>query len=370
MTIRNGDETLQIMNSETVQINSSDIDLPLNCTFDPDDWSKLACHWYPVAISREVKDGPVAGKLLDQSLVIYRVGDEVVVANDLCPHRGVPLSMGTHDGTGVACAYHGLRFGAAGRCNRIPAQPNDAIPQKLHLRTYPAEERYGLVWTCLRPDASVASAASVAADIPWMPHWEDTAFQQITCPSLDIYGFAGRQMEGFLDVAHFGFVHANTFGDPNNTVVPPYLPTATEKGFEVEYRSSVGNYPIGANERGKEGFEWLRHFRVHLPFTATLVVHFPEGGRLSIMNAASPVSAKVTRLFAPIARNYDQDLPVQDVYDFNRRIFEEDKRIVESQKPECLPLDPKMEAHIAADRSSIAYRRGLRDMGLSRFFVA
>lgn len=118
------------------------------------------------------------------------------------------------------------------------------------------------------------------------------------------------------------------------------------------------------------GFEWLRHFRVHLPFTATLVVHFPGEGRLSIMNAASPVSAKVTRLFAPIARNFDTDLPVQDVYDFNDRIFREDKRIVEAQKPECLPLDPRIEAHIMADRSSIAYRRGLRDMGLSRFFVA
>ena len=33
-------------------------------------------------------------------------------------------------------------------------------------------------------------------------------------------------------------------------------------------------------------------------------------------------------------------------------------------------LDPRMEAHIMADRSSIAYRRGLRDLGLSRFFVA
>jgi vanillate O-demethylase monooxygenase subunit len=51
-------------------------------------------------------------------------------------------------------------------------------------------------------------------------------------------------------------------------------------------------------------------------------------------------------------------------------VFEEDKAIVESQKPECLPLDPSLEAHIMADRSSIAYRRGLRDMGFSRFFTA
>jgi len=41
------------------------VDLPLNCTFDADDWMKLARHWYPIAQSREIVDGPVAVKLLD-----------------------------------------------------------------------------------------------------------------------------------------------------------------------------------------------------------------------------------------------------------------------------------------------------------------
>ncbi len=342
-------------------------ELPRACTFDPDDWMKLARHWYPVALSRDVGDGPVGAELLDAPLVVYRVDGQTIVADNLCPHRGVPLSLGRHDGAGIVCAYHGLHFGRDGRCDHVPAQPTLAIPAKLHLKTYPAVERYGLIWTCLRPEPA---GGADNPDIPTMPHWDDAGFQQIVCPSIDIFGFAGRQMEGFLDVAHFGFVHTATFGDPENTIVPPYVPKVTDKGFEVEYRSSVGNYPIGARDRDRPGFEWLRHFRVHLPFTATLTVHFPDDGRLVIMNAAAPVSARVTRLFAPIARNFDTDLPVQDVYDFNRRVFEEDKAIVESQKPENLPLDPSLEAHIIADRSSIAYRRGLRSLGLSRFFTS
>ena len=48
--------------------------LPLNCTFDADDWMKLARHWYPIALSREVADGPVAARLLDELLVVYRLG--------------------------------------------------------------------------------------------------------------------------------------------------------------------------------------------------------------------------------------------------------------------------------------------------------
>jgi vanillate O-demethylase monooxygenase subunit len=342
------------------------IELPPGCTFDPTDWAILAAHWYPVALVREVGKKPVGTKLLDEPLVIYRADGETVVARDICPHRGVPLSLGTQQEQGVVCAYHGLRFGAGGRCNHIPAHPDRDIPARMALATYPHVERYGLIWTCLRPDPAGEDGAPV---IPDMPHWNEAGFQQITCPWMDIFGFAGRQMEGFLDVAHFAFVHSDTFGDANNTEVPAYRPSPVTHGFEVEYRSTVGNYPIGVSDRGKPGFEWLRHFRVHLPFCATLEIHFPDAARLVIMNAASPVSAKVTRLFAPIARNFDTDLPVQDVYDFNERVFKEDKAIVEAQMPECLPLDPLLEAHIPADMSSMAYRRGLRDMGLSRFFL-
>jgi phenylpropionate dioxygenase-like ring-hydroxylating dioxygenase large terminal subunit len=339
-------------------------DLPRGCTFAPQDWAILARHWHPIALEREIENGPVAAKLLDERLVVYRVGTEVVVAQELCPHRGVPLSMGRYDGGGVVCAYHGLRYGADGRCNRIPSQPDANIPNKLHLKTYPVAIRYGLVWTCLRPSAPDENA------ICPMPHWDDADFQQIVCPWMDIFGFAGRQMEGFLDVSHFAFVHAATFGDANNAAVPSYTPEPHDTGFEAKYFSSVGNYPIGVDGRGKEGFTWLRHFNLHAPFTATLTIHFPGADRLVIMNAASPVSAKVTRLFAPMARNFDKDLPLQDVYDFNDSIFREDKAMVEAQMPECLPLDPRLEAHITADRSSIAYRKVLRDMGLGQIFLA
>jgi vanillate O-demethylase monooxygenase subunit len=337
--------------------------LPLQCSFDPEDWRILARHWYPIALAAAVGEAPYKAVLLDEPLVAYRVHGNLVVARDVCPHRGVPLSLGRHDGEGIICRYHGLRYGLEGRCNRIPASPNQPIPPMLRLTTYPAVERYGMIWTCLAPETDGTSA------LPQMPHWEDPDYQQIVCPTVDIGGFAGRQLEGFLDVAHFGFVHAETFGDPDNVEVPSYVPRQTPHGFLVDYRSTVGNYPVSADQQAPPGFEWLRHFEVHLPFTATLTIHFPGDGRLVIMNAASPVSARQTRLFAPIARNFDKQIPVEEVHAFNLRVFEEDRLIVESQKPERLPLDLALEAHICADRSSIAYRRGLKRMGLGRFFT-
>jgi phenylpropionate dioxygenase-like ring-hydroxylating dioxygenase large terminal subunit len=341
------------------------IEVPRDCTFDVADFTILSRYWYPVALSREVTTAPLGAALLDEPLVVYRAGSEVVVANDICPHRGVPLSAGTGDGQGVACAYHGIRYGAGGACVSVPAHPTAKIPARLTLRTYPAVERYGLIWTCLRP------APEDAGDppIPPMPGWDQPGYQQVTCPVFDVAAFAGRQVEGFLDVAHFGFVHVGTFGDPDNAEVPEYNPITTEAGFSVDYWSTVGNYPHGGKV-GEPGFRWLRHFDAHLPFTATLVVHFPGDGRLCIMNAASPVSARRTRMFAPIAKNFDTDQDEQGIFDFNLRIFEEDRAIVEIQKPENLPLDPRIEVNIAADRSSVAYRRGLRSLGLTHFFTA
>lgn len=337
--------------------------VPPHCTFHAEDRHILAQHWYPIGRSEDITEQPYKAKLLDEALVAFRVKGELVVARDVCPYRGVPLSLGCNDGEGVVCTYHGLRFEAGGKCNRVPAHPDQAIPAKLNMITYPTEERYELVWTCLKPDADKAPAT------PVLPHGDDDDFQQVTCPSFDVACFAGRQVEGFIDVAHFAWVHTETFADPNKPEVADYKTTDTREGFHADYYSMVGNYPIGVDGRADEDFVWLRHFEVTLPFTATLTIHFPDNRRLVIMNAASPVSARETRMFAPITRNYDKELPVQDVYDFNLKVFEEDRMVVETQKPERLPLDLTMEAHIPADRSSIAYRRGLKRMNLGEFFL-
>lgn len=341
--------------------------VPPDCSFDPADWLRLAQHWHAVALSSEVGEAPFKATLLDEPLVLYRSGGELVVARDVCPHRGVPLSLGTADGQGVVCPYHGLRFGAGGRCNRIPASPAQAIPARMRLHTYAAAERYGLVWVCLARPAGVGEAE---IDIPPMPHWDDPGFQQIVCPGFDIAGSAARQLEGFIDVAHFAWIHTGTFADPANQEVPQYTVHERHGGFDADYYSTVSNYAAGSGRPVPPGYLWLRRFEVHVPFVATLTIHFPhDGERLVIMNCASPVSRRRTRLLVPIARNFDLHVPVEDVHAFNHRVFAEDAAMVQAQRPEYLPLDPLLEIHIPADRSSIAYRRALREQGYGDVFL-
>ena len=46
-------------------------------------------------------------------------------------------------------------------------------------------------------------------------------------------------------------------------------------------------------------------------------------------------------------------------------IFAQDKPVVQSQRPKCLPLDPHAELSMRPDKTVVAYRRGLRDLGMT-----
>ncbi len=338
-------------------------ELPRNCTFSTSDWKALAPFWYPVAFSQEVTTKePFAARLLDQRLVLYRLSNgDLVVARDICLHRGVPLSLGWVENDELICKYHGVRYNKQGQCICIPAEPNAAVPSRLKLTTYPVIERYGLVWVRLVDNGPV--------HFPEMKEWDDPDYIQVIPNSVEMNAAAGRQIEGFLDVSHFAFIHSASFGERSNPEVPDYPVERLPHGFRADYISTVSNYPHSMKHLNPPGFLWRRLFEVWLPFTAKLSVFFPNG-QLHILNAACPVSARKTRLFVPICRNFDKDAPLQDTLDFNHQVFAEDQAIVEEQYPEDLPINLQDEVHIAGDKSSITYRKGLAALGLGRSFTA
>jgi phenylpropionate dioxygenase-like ring-hydroxylating dioxygenase large terminal subunit len=334
---------------------------PRDLTFQPSDWAVLSRSWFPVARADALREKPIHATLLDMDLVVYRAAGKAIVARNLCFHRGTQLSLGWVEGDVIVCPYHGLRYGPDGRCQAIPAHPDAAISPKLRIIVFPTIERFGLIWTTLNGEGD---------GVPPFEAWDDPDYQPILAPTIDINSSSGRQVEGFLDVAHFAWAHVASFGDRSDPVVPSYKVERTPVGLRADYLSTMSNYPKHLRHLAPEGFQWRRVFEVFPPFSARLTVHFPNEGRLCILNAASPISARKTRLFCPLARNFGKDGPLEDVYAFNKQIFNEDRVIVESQKPEDLPLDLQMEAHIPADRSSIAYRMVLKEMGLGAMYVS
>ncbi len=98
--------------------------------------------WIPVVLSRRVGRKPVALRIEERDLVLFRTaGGQVGVLPDVCPHRGMSLSKGRVAGERLICPYHGWNFGPSGE-GQSPANP------KLCVQTEALEvaERYGAVW--------------------------------------------------------------------------------------------------------------------------------------------------------------------------------------------------------------------------------
>jgi len=66
-----------------------------------------------------------------------------------------------------------------------------------------------------------------------------------------------------------------------------------------------------------------------------------------------------------IAIDYAHDIPEETFRRFQDEVTAQDKVVVESQRPELLPLDLQSELHLRSDRMAIAYRKWLREIGFS-----
>ncbi len=339
--------------------------LPRNCTFDESDWRVLSNHWYPLAFSEEIQDKPLNRVLLDEDLIAYRTtGGEVVVAKNLCIHRGTPLSLGWQEGDELVCAYHGFRYGKNGKCTLVPAQPDLPVPKKLCLSTFLSVERYGIVWTCL--------SGQPAADIPDWPEAEDEKFRRLHIDPVEWNSSAGRQIENFLDVGHFSWIHVGTFGNRERPEVPLYEVEKNEHGFHAEYPYQASNptHSVLKADSTDGTIERWMVYDLTFPFSCRLNVRYGEGQSHCIFDSAVPVSRKKVRIFFFIARNFDHHIPAEDLLNWERGILAEDKPIVENQRPEELPLDLSEEFHIRCDRMATAYRTGLKKLGLGKEFSA
>src|SRR6185437_13083032 len=69
--------------------------------------------WYVACTSAELGEQPLARMVLGVPLVLFR-GPAASALLDRCPHRNVPLSLGSVDHGELKCRYHGWRFNAGG----------------------------------------------------------------------------------------------------------------------------------------------------------------------------------------------------------------------------------------------------------------
>src|SRR5579862_6401829 len=77
--------------------------------------------WYVAAWADEIEAGPLARRICNEPVVLYRdANNKAAALIDMCCHRGAPLHLGRVVQQGIECGYHGLVFDGNGTCVRIP----------------------------------------------------------------------------------------------------------------------------------------------------------------------------------------------------------------------------------------------------------
>jgi phenylpropionate dioxygenase-like ring-hydroxylating dioxygenase large terminal subunit len=308
----------------------------------------LVNDWHPVArVSDLAFGGPVAARLLGEDIVLWRSGRDHLAWRDLCVHRGTRLSLGkVVEGAALECPYHGWTYGRDGRCILMPAHPEQTPPAKACVDVYRATVRHGVVWVTLGDGSS---------PVPTFDLMEDGGHKVLMSGPYRVRASGPRVVENFLDVGHFPFVHEGILGDRARPEIADYEAKITPEGVLATGVKVFQPDPYGTGQ----GSTVTYTYRVHRPLSASFVKH----GDLSfgMLLSVTPHDAVDSSAWMWMAMNYE---PEGSMIEFQDRIFAQDRPILESQRPELLPLDLQAELHLRSDRTAIAYRRWLRELGV------
>jgi phenylpropionate dioxygenase-like ring-hydroxylating dioxygenase large terminal subunit len=305
--------------------------------------------WFPVARSVDLVR-PQSATLLWQRLVVYRTeSGRAVVQDARCPHRGADLALGTVHGEAIGCPYHGWQYAAEnGRCVHIPSLADQSkIHPKAGIRTFPALERYGHVWTVLEDPVS---------ELYDLAEWQGVDFQWLAGEILDSETGVAVAIENFADVAHFAFIHTGMMGATHPVIEPLNV---RRDGLDVWM-----DRPLGAclGEWAKDG-ECMMHYHIVAPGFIAITYNYEKLGRRIVAGFPSPVAYDHVRIFWGVAeeRGYRgaalaESLRIEDL------LYREDLPIAARIQPREIDWDGHtLEYSVPADLYTLNYRRAFKD---------
>jgi vanillate O-demethylase monooxygenase subunit len=338
-------------------------------------YRSMRSFWHPVMYASELGDEPRQAMLLGEQLVVVRLAGGISCFPDLCVHRGTALSLGWVKDDQLQCAFHGWTYDAEGLCTAIPARFGINIPRRARLHRYAAREQGGLIWVCL---------GEPLMPIPAFPEFHDPSFRVLTGPVYAWRTSSHRRIENFVDFAHFPWVHEGILGSREHPEVEDHdvwrdgdtlrfgrhgrelLPEqgSTESFASLRFGRDVFAGGVG-DLGGPDGdrIEVEYQYVLTMPLTIHFERRFLDGRRYVLMVSASPVGPALTNSYWFQARNYALDVDDDEYLAFEGVVLEQDRPVVESQRPEMLPFDLSAELHIrGADRVSVEYRKWLIEL--------
>ena len=311
-------------------------------------------YWWPLEWAAKLREKPLRIKALGQDLVAYRLENGTAqVMSDLCMHRGGALSDGWVENSCLVCPYHGWTYTADGVCVKIPAnQPGMPISKKARVDSYPTIEKYGFIWAFLGdlPEAE-------RPPLPELPNISNPNLKRIEGEYLWKANYE-RVMENGLDIAHAPFVHGGAFGNRKEPDVPE---------FEVEHWTGGAGGTVTLKPPPAKGL-WKYLYKKDRPGVKTrtgffmpcitmLEVHLPFG-LMALIDINLPIDEQTTLTkWVSLRGFFKGNWADSDTRRRVLKIFEQDRPIVEAQRPELVPVDISAELHVPSDAIQIAYRK-------------
>lgn len=298
-------------------------------------------HWYVAAWDYEVDRSALARKICGQPVVLYRRFDRSVVAmHDACPHRLLPLSMGTKEGDNIRCRYHGLLISSEGQVLEMPLK-SEKTHKSICAKTYPAVERHRFVWIWTG-EREKADPALIPDFWPCSdPAWTfDGGYYRIRCDYRLV-------IDNLMDLTHETYVHKNSIGQKEIMEVPVETSVSDGGVTVTRWIGGIDAPPFWRDALRKEGLvdRWqICHFKlpssviidvgVALSGTGATVDSHDQGVRGFVIDALTPETDNTTHYFWGMARNFD----IEDA-GFTARfkkqqggVFLEDVEILEAQQ--------------------------------------
>ena len=309
--------------------------------------------WYVVAWDTELKTDQILSRtILNKPLVLFQTGEQTVVMDDRCCHRHAPLSKGRLEDDGIRCMYHGLKFGADGRCIEIPGQ--DRIPDSMRVATYPTVVQDGFVW-CWFGDPERADVDQI---LRYPVHLDDAWRYRKSYSHVN----ANYKLlvDNTLDFTHIAWCHQGTFGTMGASSVAPEI-ERHEAALQLTYRYlGTPLTPFHQKLTGWQGTVDRTHIinwtapcflQVQAKFVPTDAANYHKGhtGPMGIRSshAFTPETEHSTHYFWTHANQ--KELGSEDdldlTYDVVRRGFEdEDIPIIEAQQA-AITREPEVRMH-------------------------
>jgi vanillate O-demethylase monooxygenase subunit len=326
--------------------------------------------WYVAAWADEVTTKPIARRICDLPVVLFRTLDGTPCALiDSCSHRGAPLSLGTVVEGGIRCNYHGVVFECSGRCIEVPNQAT--IPEKAKVQSFPLVEKNQILWIWTGEPDLADETLIVDYAFHGDPKWPSK--QTMTPVASNFLLIA----DNLLDATHLAYVHGATVGgsNPNVHMKAESSLKPTENGLRFE--RLMRNAPPPPAYSACVPFEGDIDRWQEFDFVAPSTVLQYSGGiptgtnretakeprfDMRIFHSATPATDNTCYYFYSVSNGHQVDDPqaTETIFEQVGAAIVEDKLFIEAQQVRVDELGEDRLFDNTADAARIMARRAVR----------